>query len=269
MNPDHPPPEGVLLPKLQSAIHLGHLQAHFQPEFDLSRPDWIGFEALSRWQDPEWGIVSPAVFIPLAEKHGLLAQLTCLQVLHLTQSASSLCQRFGQISLGLNVSPRLIGHPDLWATLLKSLQDTSHLPLTWDIEITESEPIEDFEQAEIALSVLRQHGFRVVLDDFGTGWSNLVRLALLGIQRIKVDSVFVRNLHRPATQTVMRGMLELAKAMQLEITIEGVETLDQQSALQQMGFERFQGWLYAPALPLGELLTLDMAPLKSRLSSPP
>ena len=214
----------------------------------------MGFEALSRWHDAESGDISPAVFIPLAEKHGLLADLTCNQIQHLQKAAPELCQRFGEVALAFNLSPTLIGHEAIWAQLLATRQATSHLPLTWEVEITESEPIDDFALAESQLSLLRQQGIKVVLDDFGTGWSNVVRLALLGVHRIKVDSVFVRNLQRPATLQVLRGVLGLAHSMNLEITIEGVETTEQATALREMGFDRFQGWLYAKAMPLADVL---------------
>ncbi|MEY2804797.1 MAG: hypothetical protein RL657_2133 [Pseudomonadota bacterium] len=258
MSPYNDPDEKQLLERLRIGLRHGAIQAHFQPELDDDRPDWVGFEALARWQDPVLGEVSPAVFIPLAERHDLLAELTCAQIRSLSQAAEQLCRRFSSVALAFNLSPRLIGQADIWGALLQARTATAHLPLTWEVEITESEPIDDFGQAEVQLAVLRQQGIKVVLDDFGTGWSNLVRLALLGVHRIKVDSVFVRHLENPATQAVLQGVLQLARAMSLEITIEGVETRSQEAALRQMGFRRFQGWLCAKAMPLADALNFKI-----------
>ena len=267
VSPLNGPEEEQILERLKIGLRNEAVRPFFQPELDFSRSDWMGFEALSRWIDPQLGEVSPAVFIPLAEKHQLLAELTRCQIMALQQAAPHLCRRYRSVSLAFNLSPRLIGHPDVWDALTQTRKATAELPLIWEVEITESEPIADFDQAEAALSLLRQQGIKVVLDDFGTGWSNLVRVALLGVHRIKVDSVFVRHLERPGAQAVLQGLFQLAQDMKLEITIEGVETPHQEAVLRQMGFKRFQGWLYARALPLGDLLTRELDLIQKRLNT--
>jgi EAL domain-containing protein (putative c-di-GMP-specific phosphodiesterase class I) len=165
VSPLNGPEEEQILERLKIGLRNEAIRPFFQPELDFSRSDWMGFEALSRWIDPQLGEVSPAVFIPLAEKHQLLAELTRCQIMALQQAAPHLCRRYRSVSLAFNLSPRLIGHPDVWDALTQTRKATAELPLTWEVEITESEPIADFDQAEAALSLLRQQGIKVVLDD--------------------------------------------------------------------------------------------------------
>ena len=252
--------EVQLLRKFRLGLQSGAIEPHYQPEIDLHRPDWMGFEALSRWHDPEWGDISPGVFIPLAEKQGLLAELTCVQIHKLAQDAPRLTATFGQVALALNLSPRLIGHAEVWSALTQALACTQKLDLSWELEITEAEPIADFGKAGLALQALREQGVKIVLDDFGTGWSSWSRAELLRAQRLKVDSVFVRHHQTEAAQQFLKRVADHARTAPIEITVEGIETEAEESALKAYGFSRFQGWLYAKAMPLQEVLHFRYCP---------
>lgn len=256
--------EVQLLRKFRLGLQSGAIEPHYQPEIDLHRPDWMGFEALSRWHDPDWGDISPGVFIPLAEKQGLLADLTIAQIHQLSQDAPALVQAFGQVSLAFNLSPHLIGHAGVWAALTQALKTSVALKLSWEIELTENEAIADFGSALAQLAPLRRLGAKVVLDDFGTGWSNWSRAEMLQADGIKIDSMFVRTLASPQVQTMLGQIADQARAMGMGVTVEGVETSEQETLLRQLGLTRFQGWLYAKAMPLHELLVPD-ATFKNRL----
>lgn len=244
-----------LLHRLRLGLRSGSIGPHYQPEVDFDRPRWVGFEALSRWHDPDRGDVSPAIFIPLAEQDGLLAELTMGQIRRLALDAPSLTQKFEQVALAFNLSPSLIGHGGIQATLERAVDDCRHLPLTWEIEITESEAIADFGPCRAQLNRWHDLGVKIVLDDFGSGWSDWVRTALLPVDRIKIDSAFVRALPSANVQASLRDIRSRALAQGIELTVEGVETAEQEAQLRDLGFTRFQGWLYAKAMPLAEVLT--------------
>ena len=127
---------------------------------------------------------------------------TMSPIAQLAQDAPALVEAFGEVALALNLSPRLIGNPDIEARLLQALEQTQGLNLTWELEITESEPIADFGRVTATLAQLRRKGVKIVLDDFGTGWSSWSRAELLNADRIKIDSVFVRQHQSPAAQSV-------------------------------------------------------------------
>jgi len=243
-----------LLRQFRLALQSGAIVPHYQPEVDFDRPDWMGFEALSRWRNPESADISPAVFIPLAERHGLLAELTMRQINHLALDAPLLTQRFDQVALGFNLSATLLGHGGIQDALARAVGVCRDLPLTWEVEITETEPIVDFGATRAQLNHWRELGVKIVLDDFGTGWSNWVRAELLPVDRIKIDSGFVRDLPSASVQSVLREIRARALAQDIELTVEGVETAEQENRLRALGFTRFQGWLYAQAMPLTEVL---------------
>ncbi|MDI9332242.1 MAG: EAL domain-containing protein [Alphaproteobacteria bacterium] len=179
--------------KLRLALTTGAIKAYYQPEIDFSLPNWLGFEALTRRFDPDLGEVSPAQFIPWAQVHGLLAQLTLMQIRQMEQDAPKLLSQQKHISLGLNLSPSLLGHHEIWAAFEKATHVTRQWPITWEVELSESEAIHDFGLARHFLRELQQMGIKVLLDDFGTGWSNPTRLEMLDIDGIKVDAIFVRS----------------------------------------------------------------------------
>ena len=205
----------------------------------------VGAEALVRWQSAELGLVSPIDFIPLATRLGIMRRLTECVVRTATAAAASwpLGANGKPLWVSVNLSPDLLAHEQLGEQLL----DWCH-PGARDrfvVEITESEYLSATAAAQV-LATLSQAGVRILLDDFGTGYSSLGYLTRYRFDGIKIDRSFVRSLpDDPAACNMARALTQLALALQLTVTVEGVETGTQRSFLQALGVNSLQGYLFS------------------------
>ncbi len=237
-----------LLNELRSALHLGEgLELHYQPQISPLRQQVVGCEALIRWIKPHGQMVSPDVFIPLAEYTGLIVEIgdwvfaeACRQIVRWDRDG------LPRFRVGINISAAQFREPDFVAKIAGVIAETGVSPSRLELEITESVAMEDPESVARQLHELKALGLRVAVDDFGCGFSSLGSLNRLPFDRVKIDRAFVRELTPETSQDCIATMIvKLARSLGLEVTAEGVETETQARLLEEMGCKEMQGFLYS------------------------
>ncbi len=254
----------VTVSDLQRALRDDELELVYQPEVDLRTGHIGAVEALVRWRRPNRQVVPPDEFIPLAESSGTISALTKRVVeTALTQATKWTSARWDQAALPVwvNVSAAELSDCRL-GEWISDLVASAGLPRgQLGIEVTETAPIADLEEAVATLQRLHAAGIRIALDDFGTGYSSLVHLRSLPVDVVKVDRSFVTDIDRsPADAAIVTAIVEMAHAMQRIVVAEGVEDSAQQRALDRLGCDLGQGYLYAspqPARCIDILLAAD------------
>ena len=241
---------------LARALACGELALHYQPWVDLRSARVLGVEALARWPHPALGSIPPADFIPVAEASGLILQLGAWVLAEAVREAASWPNRALRVSV--NVSPRQFQDPGLAATVQSALARFGLDPRRLQLEITEGVLIDSSDRTLATLSALRAMGIAIALDDFGTGYAGLDVVRRLPLSALKIDRSFVAGLATGQTDVaIVRAMAEMARALDLHLVAEGVETDAQRVALLGLGITEGQGWLFgrpAPPLALGRLL---------------
>lgn len=243
--------------RLREAIQACAFDVHYQPEVDLRTGQVIGFEALARWHDAELGEVSPAEFIAAAEEARLIDGLTLCIAEKVLLDKPALQARYPHTTVAFNASPQVFRR----SRLLEFLSDWSlRSPGILDgleVELTETEISRSNPSLHVQVQALVGLGVGIAIDDFGTGYSSLSRLTQFPISRLKIDRSFVEGVERKRESRIVRLIVDLAKALDLEVTAEGVESAEQREALVRMGCHRGQGWLFARAMPLSAILASE------------
>jgi sensor c-di-GMP phosphodiesterase-like protein len=231
--------------QLRRAIRGNQLRTVYQPIVNLASGRIVGAEALLRWTDEEGGMVSPDLFVKVAEECGFVEELTALVTRRsLRDFGATLLARPG-FRLSLNVTAADLTDPRLLSMLERVLEDAGVSPRSVSIEITESSTARH-EAAIESIRSLRQRGHSVHVDDFGTGYSSLAYLHELSVDAIKIDKAFTRSIGTEAvTQAILPQILAMAEVLNLEVIVEGIETSLQASYFTVFG-ERIlaQGWLF-------------------------
>jgi diguanylate cyclase (GGDEF)-like protein/PAS domain S-box-containing protein len=242
---------------LRGALASDELRLLYQPLLSLERDTFVGAEALVRWQHPTRGLLAPADFIAVAEDSGLIAPLgawvlgeACRQAAAWARAAQEAAAPYGPAfaaaprTVSVNLSPRQLSHSDVPALLEKALADSGADPALIELEITESVLMEQSAAALATLRRLKELGVRLVLDDFGTGWSSLGYLKRFPIDALKIDREFVDGLGSEAEDTaIVTAVLSMAEALDLDVIAEGVETEAQLAWLREHGCGFAQGFL--------------------------
>ena len=230
---------------IRTGLKRNELFLLYQPIVDLESGEWVGAEALIRWQRPTGELVDPNIFIPIAEKSGLIEQVT-QRVLELAaRDTGAFLRRHPRFYVAVNLSAADLHSPRLPAQLDDFLSTTAAAPGNLVVEITERGLL-NVELAREMLRTLRAKGVRVAIDDFGTGYSGLSYLQTLEVDYLKIDKTFVDAIATEApTSHVVQHIIEMAKSLKLKLTAEGVETEAQARFLRQHGVEYAQGWLFA------------------------
>jgi EAL domain-containing protein (putative c-di-GMP-specific phosphodiesterase class I) len=233
--------------ELRRALEHSEVQPHYQPLVALDNGRIIGWEALARWQHSERGTIPPAVFIPIAEETGMIVSLGRW----ILECACRQAQRWLEImdgdslTMNVNVAARQFQDPDLITDVASILEQTGLPPRCLKLEITESAVMEDADTAERTLRNLKQLGVQVAIDDFGTGYSSLAYLKRFPVDTLKIDRSFVDRLGQDAQDTaIVRSIIALAQALEMNVTAEGIETASQQAQLQLLGCDVGQGYLF-------------------------
>jgi EAL domain-containing protein (putative c-di-GMP-specific phosphodiesterase class I) len=225
---------------LQSALATGQIVLHYQPLARISG-EIVGFEALARWRHPSRGAISPETFIPIAEESGLIIALGENVLRDACREAVSWQW---PLQIAINLSPVQFQHGDLPGLVHSILLQTGLAPSRLELEITEGVLIEDFARAMSVLRRLKSLGVRVVMDDFGAGYSSLRYLQSFPFDKIKIDRAFVSNVDtNPHSAAIVRTVVALGRALDLRVAAEGVETEDQRAFLAREGCEEIQGYL--------------------------
>lgn len=241
---------------LRRAVEHGELYLAYQPIFQLEDRATVGFEALARWRHPVRGLLSPAVFIPVAEASGLILTLGDWVL-------RECCRRMRRwidahpgaagLSVAANISAKQLMQGDLATRVARILDETGLDPRHLKLEVTESVLMENAEMAVDILGRLRDLGIRLAVDDFGTGYSSLSYLRRFPVDSLKIDRSFVSNMDvNPEKFEIVRAIVQLARALNLDVCAEGVETEAELAGLVSLGCGLGQGYLYARPLPADE-----------------
>ncbi|WP_157081332.1 EAL domain-containing protein, partial [Novosphingobium naphthalenivorans] len=237
----------LLLDDLREALAREELELHYQPIVRADDNAVVGFEALMRWEHPERGEVTPGTFVPIAEESGLIIQIgewalrrACMEALNWPE----------EVRVAVNVSAVQFANAGFITAITAALAESSLPPDRLELELTESIFLGDSDAAEETFRILKAYGVRLVLDDFGTGFSSLSYLRSAPFDKIKVDKSFVETctLKKQNSSTIIAAIVGLADAIGMETTVEGVEAFDQLELVREKGARFIQGWLYSKAL---------------------
>ena len=242
--------------KLVKALAANVLQVHYQPEVDLRTGELIGLEALLRWSDPELGEIKPSEFIRIAEDVHLAEGIAIYVFNQIVKDKPKIRQHFPGVVIAFNVAPQAFRDFRLVNTITEQLEGGEDGFSGLEIEITESDIASGEQSLLKQLQMLAGVGVPVVIDDFGMGYSSLSRLSNFPISRLKIDSNFVASMQSGQQARIVEVIINMAAVLELEVTAEGVENQAQRQRLIELGCYRAQGWLYARAMPLHELLSL-------------
>ncbi|QSR74734.1 EAL domain-containing response regulator [Aeromonas jandaei] len=242
------------LDELRRALDDDQIVPWYQPKVSFATGEWVGMEALARWQHPEYGLVSPGRFIPLAENNGLIDQLTEI-IINKSLRDGHLWEETGlSLNLSMNLSTTSLIEGDLCNSLIVQCQRWSINPELITLEVTESAFVQDVGKSLEVLTRLRMHGFGLSIDDFGTGYSSMQQLALLPFTELKLDRSFVDRCYAdPSRLAIIESSIELARKLGLKSVAEGVEDELTWQQLAKLGCDVCQGFFSARPMPRSEL----------------
>jgi diguanylate cyclase (GGDEF)-like protein len=229
---------------LRAALKNGEIQVAYQPLVDLRSWSLAGCEALARWKSPEWGYVSPAEFIPVAEATGLIDEIGEWV---LREAVKEALNWPGDTVVAVNLSPMQFKNQKLLSTVVSALAESGLPAHRLELEVTESIFVDGGEGTLQMLQHLRTLGVRTSLDDFGTGYSSLSYLRRFPFDKIKIDKSFIDDVAaRDESLAIIRAIVALANALGMSTTAEGVESTAQVARLRDAGCTQIQGYVFSP-----------------------
>ncbi len=248
---------------LKAALERQELEVNFQPQFDIQTNAIVGFEALARWTIDEFGRISPGEFVPIAERANLINALDQSVFKRAVQEAEGWLK--GSQRLAVNVSRSTLLSENFSAFIDEVLKDSTLRYDQIQIEITETEIIENQAAAVDVCHQLRRMGLTIALDDFGTGYSSLSHLSALPVHALKVDRSFVQRCDGESNLKILKSVIGLARSLGLKLVVEGVETDWQLEIIRELGCRCVQGFYFSRPIPSEECAALNLAP---RLPTP-
>lgn len=251
--------EALLVNDLRQALPQGQFELYFQPKIDAKSLQVTAAEALIRWHHPTRGFVSPVVFIPLAEKYGLIGPIGTWVI----EEACRVAHGWKDNGLRMRVAVNLSGHQMRQDNLVEFIEGvlSAHglQPARFTCEITETVAMEDTEATQLTFEKMRRAGFHVSIDDFGTGYSSLASLQRLPAAELKIDRAFVMDLETSEkSRSIAKSIIQLARTCNLRVVAEGVETTGQRDILVEMGCDDLQGFLFSMPVSADELKRMSM-----------
>jgi len=243
-----------ILGDLKAAIDNKEFYVALQPKCDLKTGKVVGLESLLRWEKQD-NLIPPSIFIPLAERTGLISKLDAIAAELTFQAMKEVNQAGFILPISINATVADLIDPDYIQLLIDLIEEKKISPALVEIEITESQAMESYEEVKPILDDLHKAGFNISIDDFGTGYSSLSHISQLAVDVIKIDISFVRHLQDdPASQQVVDLVMRLAELFDFSVVGEGIETKAQRDALLERGCCVGQGYFYAKPMPTNELL---------------
>lgn len=244
--------------RLRHALAAHQFIVYYQPQIDIKSGLIIGAEALIRWQDPVAGLISPAIFIPIAEDTGLIGaighwvlQETC------RQGSAWLSQGFSPVKLAVNLSSHQFSHGDITQTVRDVLAHSGFPPHLLELELTESAIMAHEDVARRTLIEFNQMDIQLAIDDFGTGYSSFAYLKKYQLDVLKIDKSFVDDVPLdPDSNEIVSAIISMAKVLKLKTLAEGVETAAQLEFLQASGCDYFQGYYFSKPVPAEQFAQL-------------
>lgn len=237
---------------LRRATEREEFRVHYQPIVSLADSRIVGFEALVRWQRPEFGLVMPAGFIPVAEDTGLILWIGNWVLLEACRQLRAWNRRFPRVpafTVAVNISAKQFAQPDLVSQIEQMLTVSGLAPQSLKLELTESITMGDEKRTTRILGELKTLGVRLCIDDFGTGYSSLSYLRRFALDILKIDRSFVSDmLNNSESREIVKTILSLGSNLRLEVVAEGVETAEQVNLLQSLGCGYAQGYFFSRAL---------------------
>ncbi len=244
--------------QLRQAIEGDQLVLHYQPKVDIRSGEMVGMEALVRWQHPQWGLIAPSRFIPLAEELGLIVHLGD-RVLAMGCQQAQLWREAGfpEIPISVNLASPSFVKPSLTAEISALLERHGMRAQQLVIEATESMLMQSTGAAMNTLKALQKIGVQLSIDDFGTGYSSLTYLRRFPVDELKIDQSFVAEMtHNADDAAIVAAIISLGRNMHRRIVAEGVETMAQARALRRLGCDVMQGFLFSRPVPANEMASL-------------
>jgi len=242
--------------RLRRAIEMGEFVLYYQPKFCVDSKEPIGAEALIRWVDPEEGMISPALFIPLAEETGLIGPITDWVMKEACrQNSEWQRQGYKPIRMAINLSPKQFNQKNIAKRIFNQIICSDLSPKYVELEITEGALVENVEKSIEILNELKKWGIHISIDDFGTGYSSLSYLKKFPLNTLKIDQSFVRDLlEDPDDAAIVSAIIAMAKSLRFNVIAEGVETLEQLNYLAKSGCNEVQGYFTGRPVPAEEFI---------------
>ncbi len=236
---------------LRKADLENELSVHYQPLFNVADNTIASFEALARWNSPDMGMVSPDLFIAVAERSDIIYAVTRTLLRKALKEAENWPEHIG---LSFNLSTRDIISPHAALQIIAIIESSKVDPKRIDLEVTETALMTDFEQALHSIQLFKQTGAKIALDDFGTGYSSLSYVHRLPLDKIKIDRSFVVEMAgNPVARNIVKTLIGLCANLQLGCVTEGVETQEQYAELKGYGCTYVQGYLFSRPLPQADV----------------
>ena len=244
----------AIIDSMESALKGGQFQVFFQPKYRIRDDHLAGAEALARWTHPQWGMLSPAEFIPLFEKNGFITKLDQFVWEEVCRKLKAWEKRgYSDFPVSVNVSRADIYSVDIADLLISIVQKYELAPERLHLEITESAYTENSKQLIEVVSRLRELGFIIEMDDFGSGYSSLNMLNQMPIDVLKLDMKFIQSeTAKPLERGILQFVIDLARRMRLSVVAEGVETREQLDRLLEVDCDYVQGYYFARPMPAEE-----------------
>lgn len=240
---------------LRSAIINNELSVYYQPQVDSTNNKIVGAEALMRWNSPELGTVSPAVFIPIAESSGLITDIGYWLIGQVFKDISEIKRLFSpEFTVSINISPLQFKDNNLVSEFTRKSEEYDLDLDNFEIEITESIFVDDINVINDKLAEFKSLGVSVALDDFGTGFSSLSYLKGLKVDKIKIDRSFIKDYPHADKGEMARVITNITKALNLKVITEGAETKEHVDYLKSIGCNCIQGYYYSRPLPLNDFI---------------
>ena len=256
--------EAVLLRHdLHTALHKEQFELYYQPIVEAKTGRICGLEALIRWHHPEKGMISPGVFIPLAERTGQIIPLGCWVLRRACQDAAIMHASGGRVvPVAVNISSLQFRREGFLEEVQLALTETCLPPELLELEVTESVLLDGAGQAIALINALKSMGIKVALDDFGTGFSSLSYLRDLPIHKVKLDRAFIKDIATSRNNAaIVQGIITMAHHMDLVVVAEGIEEREQQQDLVRRHCDFLQGFLFARPMPRNAVIALpDVLP---------
>lgn len=250
--------ESMILDDIKIALVKNQFEVYYQPKFSLVTGEMIGSEALIRWNHPEHGFISPAVFIPIAEKSKLILKIGRFVFERVCNDLSEWKKQGKKIvPVSINLSRVELYQPDIVKFINKTIQMYNLSSDLIEIEITETVAINELNILKNVLNELRKYGFSISMDDFGTGYSSISCLRDMPIDILKLDKSFLNGIeHDERSRNIAKSIVSLAKSLDLVVIIEGVESKEQAELMKQFGCDLVQGFYFARPIPAKNFLDL-------------
>jgi diguanylate cyclase (GGDEF)-like protein/PAS domain S-box-containing protein len=243
---------------LQQAVARGELVLLLQPMWDTQTGAMVACEALVRWQHPKRGLLAPDSWLAAAEQCGLIGAIGEWVLRSALEATKQLPP---EVNLSVNLSPIQLRNIQLTSMVINALATSGVAPDRLELEITESALLEETETNLLLLRQLAAIGVRIALDDFGTGYSSLSYLRMFPFHKIKIDKSFIRHIvERDDCRAIVRSICSMAAALGMQTTAEGVETEEQFALVKAVGCDQVQGYVFAAAMPVEEIVALLAEP---------